>query len=375
MASTYGIAPPLTIGHDGALELPCSDALWQARNETEWNEARIAEISHGRGAATTIRDAFALLVDTNDEDSPSITGITALRWSPFAVVSILHILSTRLWHATHGTLSGVAAARLSPAAASPDNNPRGGASKLFTAGRRCHELIRAHYEHVNQGNAGQHARDARWQLANAADVLRVCYCRTVPALAHLDCDSLLRGSPDDVLVAVQEYVVAPLERTPEFTLAAAMAYEGLCVPLRCGAQFFRKAGALTGSLEHLIAGWDNGEFWTYEMVLLEAGADSQPQALLVSKWVHVVSGAQALDTVLDTEERELLQNISAMLWQEETDLGEGSCLAARLLRYWAAFYDDVWVWGGKSGHLFLTIVTQHIHIHIHIPCLPMMIPC
>lgn len=55
---------------------------------------------------------------------------------------------------------------------------------------------------------------------------------------------------------------------------------------------------------------------------------------------------------LDADEHELLRRISDMLSQEETELDDSSPLAARLLRYWATFYEDTWVWGGKSDHLF-----------------------
>lgn len=82
----------------------------------------------------------------------------------------------------------------------------------------------------------------------------------MPALARLDCDTLLRGGEDDVRVAVEEHVAARLGRTAEFTIAASVAFEGLCIPLRYGTQLYRKTGALSGSLEHLVAGWDNGEF-------------------------------------------------------------------------------------------------------------------
>lgn len=77
-----------------------------------------------------------------------------------------------------------------------------------------------------------------------------------------------------------------------------------------------------------------------------------PEALLVSKWADVVCGARALGAELDGEERELLQSITAMLRQEEgaEPDGGGRPLAARLLRYCAAFYEDTWVWGGESEH-------------------------
>lgn len=253
-ASTYGIAPPLTVGHDGELELPCSEALWQARNEAEWNGARAAEAD---SRAMTVREACFLIADHNDRGTPltSLEG-TALRWSPFAIVCIMHIFSTRLWHVSHETLSSAATARPCEA---HQLEACFKAAVRQGAGRRCHDLIRACAERAERDRTLRCTRDARWQLADAADVLRVCYARSVPALARLDCDTLLRGGEDDVRAAVAEHVAAPLGRHAEFTLAAAVALDGLCVPLRYGTQFYRKSGALNGSLEHLVAGWDNGE--------------------------------------------------------------------------------------------------------------------
>ncbi|KAK7699553.1 hypothetical protein SLS64_011506 [Diaporthe eres] len=321
-ASTYGIAPPLTIGHDGELELPCSEALWQARNEGEWNGARAAEAD---SRAMTVREACFLIADHDDRGRPPLTSSpqgTALRWSPFAIVCIMHIFSTRLWHVSHETLSSAATARPCEA---HQLEACFKAAVRQGAGRRCHDLIRACAERAERDRSLRCTRDARWQLADAADVLRVCYARSVPALARLDCDTLLRGGEDHVRAAVAEHVAAPLGRHAEFTLAAAVALDGLCVPLRYGTQFYRKSGALSGSLEHLVAGWDN--------------------ALLLSKWADVVCGAQALGAELDNEERELLRSIYAMLGEAETEPDDSSPLAARLLRYWASVYEDTWVWG------------------------------
>jgi hypothetical protein len=74
------------------------------------------------------------------------------------------------------------------------------------------------------------------------------------------------------------------------------------------------------------------------------------KVLLVSKWAHVVSGMRALGIELDDDEHELLGRVSDMLEQGETELDDNSPIAARLLRYWATFYEDTWVWGGKSSH-------------------------
>ncbi|POS69664.1 hypothetical protein DHEL01_v211943 [Diaporthe helianthi] len=327
-SSTYGTSDPFILGHDGQLELPCSEALWQAQNEAEWNEARFSGSTHGSMPSITIREAFAQLFDNSEHESPSQT---ALGWSPFAVVCVMHILSTRFWHVSHGTLLAVTPTPgPTTPAARPSEQSTGTSSVVpklfFTAVWRCHDFIRAYSNHVEHDSTLQRTKDASWQVANAAEILRVCYGRTVPALARLDFDTLLRGDDEDVRVAMAEHVRMPLERNAEFTLAATVAFEGLCGPLRHGAQqLYRKTGALTGSLEHLVSRWDS--------------------VLLLSKWIHVVCTAAALGVGMDEGESHLLQRISDMLQQEETALDESATLAARLLRYWAAFYDDTWVWG------------------------------
>lgn len=225
------------VGHDAQLELPCPEALWQAQTETEWQEARLAESQDGTGGvATTVRDACALIVDYNDRESPPISTTAAMGWSPFTVVCIMHIFSTRLWHTSHGTLAWLiptarpATAHIGEASSDTTTTRGGGIASLLAVGRRCHDLIKAYDEQIEGDSTLRRTKDARWQLANAADVLRVCYGRTVPALARLDCDTLLRGGQDDVRVTIQEHVAVPLERNAEFTLAASVASEGLCVP-------------------------------------------------------------------------------------------------------------------------------------------------
>lgn len=206
--------------------------------------------------------------DREQHPSPAL-----LRWSPFAVVCIMHMFATRLWHVSHETLSSAATRLPADAGAAAQQQQHAAAAaaaasascqhSALASGRRCNDLIRAHADRIDEQDPrrARAARDARWQLADAGDVLRVCYCRAVPALARLDCDTLLRGGAEDVRVAVEEHVAAPVARCAEFTVAAAVAFEGLCVPLRYGgAQLYRKTGALSGSLEHLVAGWDNGEF-------------------------------------------------------------------------------------------------------------------
>lgn len=84
--------------------------------------------------------------------------------------------------------------------------------------------------------------------------------------------------------------------------------------------------------------------------------------MLLSKWTHTVCTAGAIGIELDDGERDLLQRVSDLLQQEEEALDDSSPLAARLLRFWAMFYEDTWVWGGKSGRpVFSSFLRELVH--------------
>lgn len=246
VTAAYGIHAPMTIDHNGGLELPCSDELWHACTDAEWNQVRVAELSNRNAGAyaLTVKEACALLLDEDGQYSAMIAGgkVASQGWSTFTLVSIIHILTTGIWHSNTSEPLGVS---------------RLAGSRLAATVRRCHELIRAH--HDEQTTGGRRRPHALWQIADAADVLRICYGRIVPAIARVDRESLLRAEPEVVSAAMRLHVAVPWERSKDATMAVAVAYQGLCIPLRYGSQYFRKAGALSGSLEQLIAGWENGQ--------------------------------------------------------------------------------------------------------------------
>lgn len=257
----------------------------------------------------------------------------------------MHILATRLWHVGHGTLSSAASTALRPATAAQL------APSLLATGRRCHDLIRAHdAEHTHTG------RDARRQLAAAADVLRVCYGK----------DGSRAGEARLRRPAARWRGRCP-RRGGGSRLGAAGAHTavharggrgvrgGCARRLRAGRRCAARRGRWV--LGAVVAGWDNCEsrVWKVSRGLVRDRANYQlcpHAALLVSKWADVVCGARPLGADLDGEEKELLHSITAVLRQEEPepDNSGGSPLAARLLRYCAAFHEDTWVWGGESKH-------------------------
>src|ERR1700761_1664203 len=72
-------------------------------------------------------------------------------------------------------------------------------------------------------------------------------------------------------------------------------------------------------------------------------------ALLVTKWVHAIEIETRSDkgrpiTELEGQTMQAIKNLLAEV-EDGFDTEVDSSLAAKLARYWAAFYDDTWVWG------------------------------
>ena len=49
----------------------------------------------------------------------------------------------------------------------------------------------------------------------------------------------------------------------------------------------------------------------------------------------------------DESEMQNVQNVHNLLSEVGTEVNVRTSLAAELTRFWASFYDDTWVWGGK----------------------------
>lgn len=245
ITTTYNVAPAFSINHDGELELPCPEALWHASTTEEWSRARGNESAKG---CLSIRDAVSILV--SGETSAELSS-SSLSWSPFAAVIITHVLATQLWHASHAALPWTSTTASGGVVSGPSNTMTAAFEAALT---RCHNLINP----STDASGGGWIENENALLFNAFAVLRVCYCRAVPALSCLDRSSLLRSDPSD-FSAVHDYVAAPLTRNKQVTSAIARAFEGIWVPSRKGALLVRKTAALTWSIEHAIAGWDTGK--------------------------------------------------------------------------------------------------------------------
>ena len=74
---------------------------------------------------------------------------------------------------------------------------------------------------------------------------------------------------------------------------------------------------------------------------------------MVSKWIYTVESARG-NLMLQDDERHLISEVSTMLERAEgLPSGDSRTLAARLLRYWASFYDDTWVWASEIAQFLI----------------------
>lgn len=69
----------------------------------------------------------------------------------------------------------------------------------------------------------------------------------------------------------------------------------------------------------------------------------------MTKWLFDLEMLLGRKEIIDDIELEILHRVSELLPAATVKLTPGRhCLAAELARLWAGFYDDTWVWGGKT---------------------------
>jgi hypothetical protein len=88
LSTIYGVGPGLSISHDGDVEMPCPEAIWQAPTEEDW---RRLGASNYAGYGLTIRESINMLVKGGHDFEDSL-----IRWSGFSVVLILHLLAIHM---------------------------------------------------------------------------------------------------------------------------------------------------------------------------------------------------------------------------------------------------------------------------------------
>ncbi|KPI39530.1 uncharacterized protein AB675_3568 [Cyphellophora attinorum] len=163
-------------------------------------------------------------------------------------------------------------------------------------------------------------------LFNSLALLRVCYIRAFTDANSIDKNILVRHDSSDILETVRRYTERASPRSELLTRVVSRTLEAFEVPIRGGALLIQKTAALTWSIEHAIAGWDVG--------------------LCVTKWIFEIELAQARNFDTAADELENVTRAGHILPAAGIKFVPGEqCLAAELARYWAAFYDDTWVWG------------------------------
>ncbi|KPI35705.1 uncharacterized protein AB675_1235 [Cyphellophora attinorum] len=308
----YGILPGFSIVHEGSIELPDSDALWNAGDENQWQHC-VALVHESR--PQNLKDAVAMLINgSKDEELVEV----ARTWSPFSTAMIMHAVSIQVWHSIDGSGLISSAHDLS---AQSDTQLSSAPNKIEAALTRCRSIL----------TQAKPETDGLWTdsdgplLFNAFAVLRVTYGRAFTGIRLADRMLLLRDNYSDISQAISDYIAMPQERSKLVAQAIARTFEGLVLPFRSGAPLLRKTAALTWSVEHALAGWDS--------------------ALLVTKWVYAMEVLQAAGSMITADEQQVLSDVHSLLDEVEPFREQGVSAASILSRVWAGFYEDTWVWG------------------------------
>ncbi|KXT05570.1 hypothetical protein AC578_3729 [Pseudocercospora eumusae] len=307
IAATYGVTPAFSVPYHGDVELPCSENLWQADSADEWQNLHLAEHT-----LPSLRDSVNILtLKATARELP----LSAYTWSHFAVVVVMHTMAIHIWHGGY---------------ADQENT-----SLYGTTLARCRDLIKA----TGEAQCGDWLQTKPSFLFNASCILRICHGRSHPQVLQPDKTALLRGQPEDVSVAIQEYATAPMTRSKTMTDTIAGVFDGLCSPDRRCLLLLVKTVALTWSFEHAIASWDT--------------------VLLVSRWLHHMELLPSQD--LDDDETQLFDHIMTVLRGAGCDIGESRSKAAAMMRLWVTFCEDTWVWGvvARMGAIYRSLANAY----------------
>jgi hypothetical protein len=67
----------------------------------------------------------------------------------------------------------------------------------------------------------------------------------------------------------------------------------------------------------------------------------------VTRWIHAIEQAERRQETLDNLERKTIQEAHRLMREAEVPLASTGSLASAVANFWAPFFTDTWVWGGK----------------------------
>ncbi|KAF2099804.1 hypothetical protein NA57DRAFT_75310 [Rhizodiscina lignyota] len=306
-AVTYGSLPGYYY-EEAAMDMPGDDRLWRCLTSAQWHYEVDAR------SINPTMNVEQLLAHIMNEDAGAEN--MRERWysSLFAVIVAMHALNV---HILHIALAAESLRVL------PLNRQESMRTTFWT------DMNKALNKCQRAFNQGKTESDP-WQdplLFNCLAVLRIAFMREyTDGQKSFNRRVLLSCDPTTVCTEIRAYVLSEQQRGPRVTEAVTRAFLAMMLPMRAGANLVRKTAALTWSIEHAIAWWDTGLFFT--------------------RWVYSTECLQRQNTVLHPDEDQALRKIYNFMHSEsDIEPEANSPLAAAVARVWASFLDDTWVWG------------------------------
>ncbi|RDL40262.1 uncharacterized protein BP5553_00241 [Venustampulla echinocandica] len=306
---THNTTPRINMLPDADIEMPHEEALWEASSSKQW-----LELVASRTKATSLRviDAVNHVLFKQQIRSQD----AALAWSTFATTIVIQAVNLHIYHLVQCTQAFAlfdldhVSQRMRAAAM----------QQAESALERCQNLFAD--RHLEQEQALDDPGGSR--RSNGHALLRVAYVRTCGGMETLNRLILLSDTFEDTARDIHTYICSDQNRTALVTNTARKALDGLFTSVNAGKLLVMKTAAFKWSIDHAIADWNC--------------------ALFVTRWIHKLE-CQQHSHPLDLEERQILEDVIDLLSSADISFDGSTSLAAKVIRLWADFFDDTWVWG------------------------------
>ncbi|KAJ9646071.1 hypothetical protein H2204_000733 [Knufia peltigerae] len=385
ITAAYDIPPVLSVLQDGEVELPSEDKLWVAPSEVMWQQC-VNQTE--RVKAVSIIDGVSCFMDTTPQiqQTDSDSGLHP-SWPPFAVVIILHGVSTQFWHMSQyaDLTRSQRAQNLSLCFSTTTTTAAAASSTPTTASPSLEFLLHEHNETILDRCRSQTPRqtkvpanDGLWDETegplsfNCLCILRLIHLRAFTGANPIDKGILLTSDPSEVTTALQKFMSSPQTRNVYVTKTARQALEGIKTPSQVGWKLVQKTVGFKWSVDVAIFYWAFGLFfvrWIHTIEKLIKGHHSHHH-----RQHHDMPGVDEAETsVLEETRRTFLENDLMTTTMTTTDVDNNnnndpsdsfddtgdknnhdrSSLAAQVSRHLAVYFTDTWSWGitARFGHV------------------------
>ncbi|KAM7217234.1 hypothetical protein V8F06_007417 [Rhypophila decipiens] len=303
----YGIPPAITTS-EISMRLPCSDAEFKATTKAEWHQVRATRTHHSpTNFQVAFRKLFSPSLEPNDTGNPTYSSL-----GNYILINAI---------IQHTFFARIASCRFPPALL-PEH---------LTVLERALSRWQRDWERSQEPSFDPMDHN------NAVSFNSTALLRLAKIRLHVNFGprGLALGSRDPGQVAqMMREIPRPLQRSPELLRALEHAAHAFSIPVKIGVSLVARTQPFIWSIQHSLC--------------------SLECALLLSKWLEVLSTASTADYDLPLAEKEehILRVLEVMLAETEFELPAGPrnlqdtarCINIGVLRVWASIFRGSQTW-------------------------------